>query len=413
MAGEATGGGPVGLRILVGVEPSADQRIRAAADELVSLGVRRVHSFSWRDLDDEEAGGSEVHHDHVFSRWAAAGLDISHRSSTIAGARSFSRNGYRITQRGSRYTVFPRAMVSEVLGRSGPRDAVVEIWNGVPWFSPVWHRGPQVTWLHHVHGPMWDQSLPRPLAPVGRVLESRLAPRFYRRHPIITLAPASRDELVHLGFPPQNVKVVPPGVDPVFGPDPGVREAPHPLVVATGRLSPVKRFHLVLEAVHQVRHTIPETELVIVGEGPERPQLEAWIEGHDASHWARLAGRVPLTDLVDTYRRAWVVASASLAEGWGMTLTEGGACGTPAVATDVVGHRGAVLDGVTGLLVRDPGELATGLVELLGDNDRRHRMGAAAVTRGAELTWDRTAAETLEVLLADARGLQARRTRRR
>lgn len=384
-------------------------RIDDAAAELLGLGVRRVHSFSWRDLDDEEAGGSEVHHDHVFRRWAERGLDISHRSSTIAGPRTIRRNGYRVTQRGSRYSVFPRAVAAEVLRRADPRDAVVEIWNGVPWFSQVWHRGPSTTWLHHVHGPMWNQSLPRPLAPLGRVLESRVAPRFYRTHPVVTLAPASRVELLHLGLPPQNVKVVPPGVDSAFGPDPDVRKAQHPLVVATGRLSPVKRFQLVLEAVQKVRRSITGTELVIVGEGPERPHLEAWIEDNDASNWARLAGRVPLSDLIDNYRRAWVVASASLAEGWGMTLTEGGACGTPAVATDVVGHRGAVLDGVTGLLVPGPEDLATGLVELLGDHERRHLMGRAAVTRGAELTWDRTAAETLEVLLADARRLQGRR----
>jgi glycosyltransferase involved in cell wall biosynthesis len=391
------------------VEPSIDPRIRAAADELISLGVRRVHSFSWRDLDDDEAGGSEVHHDHVFSRWAAAGLDISHRSSTLADPRTLQRNGYRVTQRGSRYSVFPRAITAEVLHRSGPRDAVVEIWNGVPWFSPVWHRGPQVTWLHHVHGPMWDQSLPRPLAPVGRALESWFAPRFYRSHPVVTLAPASRDELVHLGFPAQNVKVVPPGVDPAFCPNADVTEADRPLVVATGRLSPVKRFPLVLEAMSDVRRTIPDAELVIIGEGPERPLLEAWIADHDAAGWVRLAGRVPLDDLIDLYRRSWLVASASLAEGWGMTITEGGACGTPAVATDVVGHRGAILDGVTGVLVPGPDDLARGLVDLLGDHERRHLMGAAAVTRGAELTWDRTAAETLELLLADARRLQVGR----
>jgi glycosyltransferase involved in cell wall biosynthesis len=256
---------------------------------------------------------------------------------------------------------------------------------------------------------MWNQSLPRVLAPLGRTLESRIAPRFYRSHPVVTLAPASRDELVHLGFPPRNVKVVPPGVEPVFCPDASVVESERPLVVATGRLSPVKRFHLVLEAVREVRRSIPDVEVVIVGEGPERERLEAWISQNGAGGWARLAGRVPLDGLIDIYRRAWVVASASLAEGWGMTLTEGGACGTPAVATDVVGHRGAVLDGVTGVLVPGPADLAPGLVALLVDHDRRHVLGSAAVTRGAELTWDRTAAETLEVLLDDARRLRARR----
>ena len=45
-----------------------------------------------------------------------------------------------------------------------------------------------------------------------------------------------------------------------------------------------------------------------------------------------------------------MLASASVAEGWGMTITEAAACGTPAVVTDIAGHRDAVVDGVTGVL---------------------------------------------------------------
>ena len=63
-----------------------------------------------------------------------------------------------------------------------------------------------------------------------------------------------------------------------------------------------------------------------------------------------LAGYLPREELVRLYRRAWLVTSASLAEGWGLTLTEAAACGTPAVATDVTGHHSSVIDGVTGVL---------------------------------------------------------------
>ena len=66
-------------------------------------------------------------------------------------------------------------------GRWVGTTRMVEIWNGVPWFSPVWRRKPGITVLHHVHGPMWDQILPGPLASFGRALEARLAPPFYRR----------------------------------------------------------------------------------------------------------------------------------------------------------------------------------------------------------------------------------------
>jgi glycosyltransferase involved in cell wall biosynthesis len=384
------------------------ERLDQLATEAHQLGVRRIHSFSWRDLDDPEAGGSEVHHDQVFSRWAARGLDIAHRSSTVGPARELRRHGYRITQRGSRYTVFPRTIVAETLRRAGPRDAVVEIWNGVPWFSPVWHRGPQVTWLHHVHGPMWDQELPRPFAGVGRNLERRLAPPWYRRNPVVTLAEASRDELLELGFPARNLHVIPPGVDPRFCPAPLERHRP-PLLLAVGRLARVKRFELALEAARQARTETGDVQITIVGDGPERPALEAWIERHGARSWVTLAGRVDDAELVRLYRSASLLISASLAEGWGMTITEAAACGTPAVATDVVGHRGAVVDGVTGILVPAPEQLGPAIGALLRDRARLEELGRAAAQRAATMTWDRTAADNLEVLVGAARRRAASR----
>ena len=291
--------------------------------------------------------------------------------------------------------------MAEVLGRMGPRDALVEIWNGVPWFSPIWYRGPQVTWLHHIHGPMWDQVFPRPLARAGRFVESRIAPPFYRRSEIVTLAEPSRDELVAAGFRSERIHVVPPGVDPVFSP--GTTRSPTPLVVAVGRLVPVKRFELLLDAAARARQAVPGLQVVIVGEGYERPRLEALRHSLGADEWVRLPGRVPLAELVDLYRRAWLVASASLAEGWGMSLTEAAACATPALATAVTGHRHAVRDGVTGVLVEDPAALGPALAELLRDDDRRTRMGAAAREWAGGLTWDRTATDLLAVLAAVVR----------
>ncbi len=62
-------------------------------------------------------------------------------------------------------------------------------------------------------------------------------------------------------------------------------------------------------------------------------------------------GHVSDEELLDLYRSAWVVASASAREGWGMTITEAGACGTPAVATRIAGHTDAVVHEHSGLLV--------------------------------------------------------------
>jgi glycosyltransferase involved in cell wall biosynthesis len=370
--------------------------IDALVGQLLEAEVRRVHVLAWRDLDDPDAGGSEVHADEFMRRWAAAGLDILHRTSAAVGLPATDRrNGYDVVRRGSRYTVFPRTAVSELTGRMGRSDALVEIWNGVPWFSPVWYRRPHVTMLHHVHGPMWDQILPGPLAGAGRLLEARVAPPFYRRTEVVTPSEATRAELLELGFRPERVTAVDNGVDPFFSPAGPKSEVP--LVVAAGRMAPVKRFGLLLEAAARARETVPELRLRIIGDGPLKPELERWTRDHAADGWVELPGHVDRESLRADYRRAWLVASGSLAEGWGLTLTEAAACGTPAVATDIRGHRCSVVDGTTGVLA-PPERLGDALAELLTDHDRRTRMARAAQERAVTLTWDASALGLLRVL---------------
>jgi glycosyltransferase involved in cell wall biosynthesis len=372
--------------------PTIDQ----LADEMMSVGVRRVHVLAWRDLDDPDAGGSEVHADEFMTRWAAAGLDVTHRTSAAIGQPSTAdRNGYRVVRRGSRYSVFPRAVGSEWVGRMGGYDALVEVWNGVPWMSPLWCRKPRITFLHHVHGPMWDQLLPRPLAGVGRALEARFAPPFYRRSLTLTPSEATRDDLLGLGFRADRVVAVNNGVDPMF--QPGGHRNASPLVLSVARLAPVKRQDELIEAAVVARRRVPDLQLVIVGDGPLRPALEARVASHGAGDWVSFAGRLSHADLVAEYQRSWLVASASLAEGWGLTITEAAACGTPSVATDVSGHRSSIVDGVTGVL-SSLDRLGETIADVLLDDRRRNKLAAAGLTRAQRLTWDASALGILSAL---------------
>ena len=377
-------------------------------DIAASAGLRRIHLMSWRDLDDVEAGGSEVHASTVARLWAEAGIEVQLRTSYAQGhPHVVVRDGYKVVRRAGRYMIFPRAALFELSGRAGPRDGLVEIWNGMPFFSPVWARGPKIVFLHHVHAEMWQMVLPPNLATLGDTLERRVAPFLYRRSRIVTLSTSSKAELVdELGYPGSRVTVVPPGVDPRF--TPGGERSPTPVVVALGRLVPVKRYDLLIDTLVSIKDRHPQLEAVIASEGYERLALEERIRSHEAESWIRLPGRIPDADLVDLYRRAWVVASASAREGWNMSLTEAAACGTPAVATRISGHMDAVVHGETGLLV-EPAELGPALDRVLSDPDERERMSAAALAHAARFTWETTAIGTLTALAEEAYRLRDRR----
>jgi len=365
-------------------------------------GLKRIDVVAWRDFDDPEAGGSELHANRVMSAWSRAGLDLSMTTSSVPDGRPvIRRNGYRVVRRAGRYSVFPRTMLSGALGRIGTGDGLVEIWNGMPFFSPLWAHCPTIVFLHHVHAEMWKMVLPTGMAECGYAIEHRAAPPVYRRSRIVTLSASSKQEIVQrLRIPLGQVSVAPPGVEPQFSP--AGERSDVPLVVAVGRLVPVKQFHLLIEALVAMKHDHPDLEAVIAGEGYERPALEDLIRRRGAESWISLPGYLPEETLIGLYRRAWVLASTSLREGWGMTVTEAGACGTPSVVSSISGHKDAVLDGVTGILADDTATLIRGLDAVLRDEVLRKRLGIAAEEHAARFTWDATARGTLAALGAEA-----------
>lgn len=396
--------------------PSDPQVIAELAELAGRAGIQRIHVLSWRDLDDPEAGGSEVHAAMVARLWAEAGLDVTLRTSFAAGqAPVTERDGYRVVRKAGRYLVFPRAALAETARLYGPRDALVEIWNGMPFFSPVWTRGPKIIVLHHVHAQMWGMVLPPGLARLGNALESRIAPPLYRGERVVTLSESSKVEIVEdLGFDPARVDVVPPGVHPRFCPGPdGLPSSPDPTIMAVGRLVPVKRFDYLIRAAATARRQVPNLRLVIVGAGYEKDRLVALVDRLGARDWVEMIQGVSNDELVARYRSARVVASSSAREGWGMTMTEAAACGTPAVATRIAGHTDAVVDTQSGLLADSETEFAEHLVSICRDDDLRAQLAKGALEHAARFRWEATAigvlrALTEETLSAERRGRTGR-----
>jgi glycosyltransferase involved in cell wall biosynthesis len=216
----------------------------------------------------------------------------------------------------------------------------------------------------------------------------------------MTLSNSSKEEIhERLGLKERRIEVVPVGIDPMYRP--GGDKTPNPSVVAVGRLVPVKRYDILIRELVEAKAAIPDLTATIIGEGYERGSLEALRAELGAEDWLALPGRVSDAELVAAYQRAWVVASSSLREGWGMTLTEAAACGTPSVATDIAGHRDSVRRDVSGLLVPDaPGAMAAGMVRVLGDPALRAELSAGALAYGQELTWEATATEAFRLLAA-------------
>ena len=187
-----------------------------------------------------------------------------------------------------------------------------------------------------------------------------------------------------LGLDASRVSVVPPGVDARFVP--GGEQVPGP--AGAGRRSAGAG-----EAPRAARRRRGPSPSASVPGSPRSsssaratsaPGSRPRSRPSGGTSWIDLAGHVSDEDLADAYRRAWVLASTSLREGWNMTITEAGACGTPAVVSDIAGHRDALAHGVSGLLV-DPGdEFVDALVQVLTDTALRDSLARGAVARSAQ-----------------------------
>jgi glycosyltransferase involved in cell wall biosynthesis len=159
---------------------------------------------------------------------------------------------------------------------------------------------------------------------------------------------------------------------------------------------PYKRVDLLIAAFAEVRERVPDAVLCIAGSGPAEAGLRELVRS------LRLDEAVTFEGFVDERRKrellqsAWAFCNPSEMEGWGISIIEANACATPAVAFAVPGLREAILDGESGMLVPEGGELAKPIVRLLTDAPWRLRLEEGAKKRASAFSWDRTADAMLE-----------------
>jgi len=210
---------------------------------------------------------------------------------------------------------------------------------------------------------------------------------------LITVCQALKDVLVELGVPEDKVRVLRNGVDLQHFRPPADREALRrrlglegPALLSVGRLIELKGHDLVIRALRELP---AEVRLMIAGEGPERPRLEALIPELGLEGRVRLLGALPHEILRDWYGAADCLVLASSREGWANVLLEAMACGTPVVATRVWGTPEVVAAPAAGRLCeRSPQSIAAEVSRLLAAPPQR-----AATRRYAEgFSWEATSA---------------------
>ncbi len=368
------------------------------------LAGRHVVFLSWRDTGNPEGGGAERYLEKMATGLAARGVRVTVFSAAYAGGPPEEVvDGVRYVRRGSKLSVYLQGMRMLATRRFGRVDAVVDVQNGLPFFSALVTRRPVIVLVHHVHREQWPVVYPGLTGWLGWWIESRFAPYLYRRKQYVVVSRATRDELRGLGVRGPRVAVVHNGTDPVVAVD--ASKTANPSICVVGRLVPHKQVEHAVDAVLALRAEFPGLRLRIVGGGWWDAELRRYVEERGGCDAVVFEGHVPEVRKQEIYQESWLMALPSVKEGWGLVVGEAAAHGTPTVAySGAGGTRESIVHGVSGVLVEAQQEFTAALRTLLADADRRRELAEGARRHSVRFSWGHSQSAFAHVIASALRG---------
>lgn len=368
---------------------------------------RNVLAVNFRDPAHPEAGGAELHLEHILLEAVRRGDRVTWLASGFrGGAPEGEHRGIRIVRRGDWWDFNLRlpGVLAREFSRPAP-DLVIEDINKVPCFVPRWTKAPVGVIVPHLFGTAAYQEANPVVATYVVALEA-LIPSVYRHQPFVVISESTRDDLVARGIAKERITVVHCGLDhQTYRPDPAVARSADPTILFVGRLRRYKGVDWVMRVLPRVRARVPGARLEVIGDGPFKPALERQARQLGVADAVSFPGFLPRAEKVRRMQSSWVLVQPSPKEGWGLTVVEAGACGTAVVAADSPGLRDSVRHGRTGLLVPygDDAALADALARVLLDPSLRARLGGAGIEWAGQFQWPECGARSLDALAASGR----------
>jgi len=357
----------------------------------VAGSVRHTHMHilfcNWRDTRNPEGGGSERYVESVARGLVQRGHQVTIACASHADAPDDETvDGVRFSRRGRKLSVYLRVFIRLLTGRYGDVDIVVDVQNGLPFFTRWATRKPVVVLVHHVHREQWPVVYPGLVGRVGWWIEHWLAPRMYRRSRYVAVSESTRQELVGLGVDRERIAVVHNGTEPA--PAVSVQRSPTPRVIALGRLVPHKQIEHAIDAIADLSAQHPDIALDIVGEGWWHDELVQHAVDRGVEERVHFHGFVDAVVKHELLARAWVMVLPSIKEGWGLVVGEAGHHEVPTVAYASAGGTTESIDHKeTGVLVDHPHELTAEIGRLLDDPEWRELMGRGAREKADLYSW--------------------------
>lgn len=312
----------------------------------------RVLLCNWRDLAHPAAGGAEVWTHEVATALVESGHAVTVFCAEVSGRPSSEViDGVRYLRRGSKTGVYREARSFYRREGRGRFDLVIDEVSTRPFGCARWVKdAPSICVVHQLAREVWFYEMPLPVAFAGRYVLERHWLRSIRRARVLAVSESTKKSLREIGI--QDVRVVPEG----FRAPPLSRyeKEEQPTVCWVGRLAANKRPDHAVRAFALAKASLPDAKLWVIGSGPMQAALE-----RSAPPDVHFFGRVDDDKKLELLGRSHAVMATSVREGWGLTVTEAAAVGTPAIGYAVPG----LIDSITA----SGGYVVAPSVEELGD----------------------------------------------
>jgi glycosyltransferase involved in cell wall biosynthesis len=210
----------------------------------------------------------------------------------------------------------------------------------------------------------------------------------YHHKVFVTESTTSKNDLLKLGIKEDKIVMIPPGVDQkLFHP---AAKSKYPSLVYFGGMRKYKRPLEVLYLLKSLLDKLESLKLFIIGTGPEEQGMKRLVNELNMQDCVEFTGRISNKELSDIVASSWLNVHTSVTEGWGFSILESSAAGTPTVAYDVPGVRDAVEDGLNGIKVKDGDRkaLADAALSILNNPGR---WWSSSIEVAKKYSWDKTA----------------------
>jgi glycosyltransferase involved in cell wall biosynthesis len=350
----------------------------------------KVLWFAHRDIKHPRAGGAERTIYEVGKRLAKLNVDIN-----VVTVNPGNLLEYEIVDGIKTYrikgNIRVHLSVKKMIKKIDPDIIIDDMGHAVPWCSPWFTDMRTIVFFRHLH----KRSLPGQvnilLAKIISFIE-RMYPYIYRNNVFVTESDTSESDLIHLGIRKENIVRISPGVDlNLFHLG---EKSKNVQLVYFGGLRRYKRPEYAIKVYEDLGAEIQDLKLVIVGDGPVLNKMKDDIK--DKNFNIDFLGRIDYNELSKIIRESWVNLHFSVTEGWGYSIMESSASGTPTVAFRVPGVVDTLKSGFNGFLVDNINEFRDKILYIIKNEDLFNVNSRKFAER---FTWDRTAETWYKLLV--------------